>query len=386
MLTFKAVFVIAVAFLLLIAGLFRNSVSVLAVTHLKPSCKSKRIDVLFLVVIGFFWLYAVLVTDSYDISNYRYAYVFRIAHSKEMLFDMIQFFFHDAGWSFDSFKLLWVTIVSLLLYSGIRNYSRAPGVVAALALVTVLTAFITQMRSAMVEAVFLNAFPLLYSGKKRDRFLYLGIILLCTQIHLISCAFLPFFFLRTKENVRIKKAFYVIVAVLTILAVFSSSIAYITISRLLTMLPMASDSLNRILGYFNGEGTHFRYAVFLICKHLLMFFLTDQACSFQLSYVTSEKDKRELKMIRKANTLMLAFLPITVLSASFERLFSCFAIIQYAMVFSAGKQRLALRKNTYLKQSLQSVMVIGMLMITFVELYFSSSDLVRVLNSIQWVF
>lgn len=385
MLETKAVLVIISGILLVLVGLYseRSKGVVLIISR----TVDKKVNIIYFGIFVLFWLFAVSVTDSYDISNYRYAYVGRIAHSKEPLFDLIQFSFHDAGWSFDAFKLIWVTLVSILLYLAIKRYSDAPGAVAALALIAPLTAFVTQMRSALVGAIVLNAFSLILTGKRKDRVIYFIIVVLGAQIHIISYAFLIFLLINPRENRTFRTIYYVIIAAITLVAFFFSNFYIQAIYDLISFLPLTGNNVIRTLSYFQGEGNHFRYAFFLICKHLLLFFLANEACEIQIkgeSYESTAAQK--YRMIREANMLLLLFLPITIISESFERIFNCFALLQYAVVFNSGKSKVLLLKRISWQQSLQSLMVIGIFFITGIELYFSPDDMIKILNSVKWPF
>ena len=340
----------------------------------------------YFIIIVCFWLFGICVTDSNDLANYRFAYERKISHGKEPLFDAVSFFFHDSGWSFDQFRILWVTLVVILLYFGIKRYSKNPKAVAGLAVVTVLTGFVVQMRSALVGAVFLNVFPLLLTGKKRDRLIYLLIILLCSQIHIIAYAFLLFLFINAIESKVFRRVYFVLIALVTLVALFGSTLSSSIIYSMLNSLPFGKNLVLRVISYFRGEDIHFRYSVFLIAKHLLLYYLTDRACEMQINKSTSGIfSVSQIRMIREANTLMLMFLPITILSASFERLFNCFVLIQYGMVFNVGKSKFRISKKKTWSINMQPVLVIGVLLITFVEWYFSPDDIVRILNSLEFV-
>ena len=386
MLETKAVFAIITGILLVFVGLYsgrsKGTVLIISGTFVR-----KKVNMKYFIIFFFFWIFAICVTDSNDLSNYRYAYNSRISHDKEPLFDIVRFFFHDQGWSFDDFKLIWVTLVLILLYIAIKKYSETPSAVAALALITPLTGFITQMRSALAGAIVLNAFSLILTGKKKDRVWYCIIIILSAQIHITAYAFLIFLFIKPKENRTFRTLYYVIIAVITLIALLFSTFYMQTIYNVFNALPISGNNAVRVLSYFQGEGVHFRYAFFLLCKHLFLFFLTNKACEIQIKeghYENTEIPR--YRMICEANKLMLLFLPITIISASFERLFNCFILIQYVVVFNVGNSKVLLFKRISWKKSLQSLMIIGILFFTSIELYFSSDDMVRILNSIQWPF
>lgn len=385
MLETKAIFIAIVALSLLIIGVCTKNQFRLQFTIGRQ--KSILLDINYLVILILFWLFAVCVTDSYDLSNYRWAYDDRVSHGKEFGFDLVAFFFHDIGWSFDAFKALWVTVISLLLYRGIKKYGNNPGKVVALALYTAFLGFITQMRSAMVGAIFVNAFDLLCSRRKRDRVLYALIILACAQFHIIAYCFLLFLLIPQDGKFVFKRAYYIVIAIITVIAMFGSSFLSSVFGRILSFSSADSNDANRAASYFQGGASHFRYEFFLLCKHYLLFMLTNRVCDRQLANrVLKLKKTRLLQRIMDANSLMLVFLPVTMLSASFERLFYYFALIQYAVVFAADRKPLKIFKRFSWSMSEQSILVIGTLLITFVEWYFSPDDVIRIVNSVKWIF
>lgn len=385
MLELQSLIIVVVIFSLLVITL--TTKSGIEVTVKGFNSNRKRIDLIYVFLIFFYWAIAVGVKDSADLFNYRWAYDCQLSHGKEPLFDVIQFYLHQKGVSFDTFKFFWVSTISILLYTGIKKYCISPNKVVALALISILLGFITQMRSALVGGIFINAFPLILSGKKREKILYCFLILLASQFHIVGYCFLVFLIINRKESMTFKKVYYFIVAIITFIALFSSSFASSYIGNVIRFLSEDGANSSRVVNYFSGETSHFRYAFFLICKHLFFFFLTNKACDIQINEtVVSLEECQRFRMIREANTLMLMFLPITMLSASFERIFNYFALIQYAMAFNIGKCYITFFEKISWKSILQPVMVFGTLFITFVELYFSSSDVVRMLNSIKWNF
>lgn len=382
MIEIKGIVASIIAFFLLVLGLYNRRINRVFSPTLVVGMRNKVFDITYIAIFAFFWVFGVCVTDSYDIGNYRWAFDDRVSHGKEPLFDVIQFFFHDIGWSFDLFKGIWFSVVVILLYRSIRRYSKTPGAVAGLALITVFMGFITQMRNALVMAIFLNAFLLLLSQKRRDKILYLVIVLLSAQIHTIAYAFLVFLFISPRDNRELKRLFYVIITVATFFVFLLPSFFTQAMHFILNLLSMDETNVARVLSFFQGDGISYRYAFFLICKHLLLFLLTDRACGIQMNNVSDTFEKQKYSILRNSNTLMLVFLPITLLAPSFERLFNCFALIQYAMVFNVGKEKVSLPKVS-LNISLQFIMVVGILCITFVEWFFSPVDLITILNSLE---
>ena len=385
MLNSTAVFVIFIGIMMFSLGLFCKGHRItFAGLHVHSD---KKADVVYVLMFFIYWIFSVCVTESYDISNYRFAYDTGSSHGKEAVFDSLQLFCKDIGWSFDFFKAIWVTAVMLLLYFAIKKYSLFPCAVLALAIISPLTGFITQMRSALAGAVFLNAFSLLFSEKKKDKILYAIIIILSAQIHILVYAFLIFLLINPKESKTFNYVYYIVIAVVTVTALFFTSSYSEIIFSLIGRLPIPQVIIARVSEYFSGEATHFRYAFFLAAKRLFLFYLTDRACQIQEeSCGNTGREHWKFNTVRDANKLLLIFLPIAMTSASFDRLFNCFCLIQYAMIFNVGKSKILLFKKVSWKQSMQSLLILGVVLFFAVELYFSPEDLVEILNSVKWPF
>lgn len=386
MLEAKGIIVLIIAFLLFALGLYSKGENVYVVTSGE---RRKPLNIIFFVIFVFLWIFGVCVTDSYDIGNYKWAYDEGIAHGKEPLFDVIKFFFHDVGWSFEAFKVVWISFIFILLYIGIKKYSKAPGAVAGLGLITVMTGFITQMRSAMVGAIFLNVFQLILSEKKKDRILYFIIIILSAQIHIIGYVFLIFLILNKKERIDLKRMYYIAILLITLIVLFASGFSASIISEILNFLPFSENNAIRVLTYFQDGGSNLNLigSCFLIFKHFFLFLLTDKACEMQINETDiNNLEIEKYKIIRQANMLMLVFLPITLLAVSFERPFNIFALIQYSMVFNVGEAKFVIFRRNLLNISLQVLMIAGVMFFTLINWYSNPEDLIRIINSLKWVF
>ena len=384
MLEMKGIVIVAFLLIMLTITLITNKKMILSIK--KNSFFIESIDLNYLLFIVLFWLLAISIQDSYDIDAYRWAYNKQLLHGKEPLFDILQLYFNYIDWSFDEFKALWVTIVAILLYTGVKEYCESPHKVISLALITVLTGFVTQMRSAIVCAIFLNAFRLIILGRFKDKVIYVIIIIFAAQIHMVGYCFLLFLLIEKKKAVQFKYAYYITVLLATLVALFISDFASSYIYFFMSFFLKDAEGSARALDYFQGNATHFRFGIFLVCKHLAMFLLTNKACEFLIKKsVDIMERKYRYEAVKKANSLMLVFLPITILSASFERLFNCFSLIQYAMVFEACRNEKFLSKKISLRQSLLLIMICSELTFFLVQLSFSPDDLLRILNSIELV-
>lgn len=334
-------------------------------------------------------IFAICVNDSYDISNYRYSYEGFHPHAKEPLFDIIQFYFRGKGWSFETFKAVWVSIVYILLFRGIKKYSEEPAAVAALSIISPFMSFITQMRAAIAGAIILNAYSLLQTNRKRDRVLYAIIVILIAQVHSIAYLFLIFLLIKPDDNRTFNSLYYRIAGILIVVALLFSANFTSIIDQLLSALYLPGGLSTRVMTYFEGEGNSARYKIFLAIKRLMLFWLTDRACDELLIKNSNNTESiQKLNVLKETNIISLIFIPIAILSASFERTFYWLMFIQYAAIFSVGDMRIIVfsRVNingTHWTAKLQSLLVFFVFIIFLIELFFSPTDFVTMMNSVS---
>ena len=376
----QAILVVALGLAVCCFGIFGN------VKPIPLRAGNKRIfnlDIQVLVVFIYLLLVAVLIRDSYDIFFYRSAYDERVSHGKEILFDSVSFLLKDIGVSFDGFLFLWNTAVMILLFTGIRKYTGDVAAVAALTILAPFTLYITQMRNSMVSVILLNFFPLLFTGRKKDRWIYALVVLLCAQIHIIAYGYLIFLLLKRKETRAFRSKYFLVVGIITLMAVAFSAAPAVSLNSLIMRLPIPSAISSRLLAYIGGEKTPIKAAIFLVIKHLFFYLFTDRACLLQMRERSlSEGDRKKYAIIREMNTMMLLFLPVAIVNASFERVFNCFIIIQYAMVFNVRKQKAGLSGKRATNLSMQFILLVVMIIFTAISVHSNPEDLSRLLNSI----
>ena len=232
-----------------------------------------------------FWFYGVCASDSHDLYYYRYAYDLQIGHGKEPFFDFLTLQSYRMGFNYDTFKLIWFSIISLLMFRGIRQFGERCELTAALVLLAPGSLYITGMRSSMVGAIMLNAFPLLFTKKKRDIISYILVVLACAQIHMVSYVYLLFLVLDAVKGKSVRTVYFSIVFILTAGALLFSTFMNKSIGNLLgkAFSLLGENSAERASSYFSGEGAHFRYQVYLVFKHLFFFYLTDKACKIKIN-------------------------------------------------------------------------------------------------------
>lgn len=334
----------------------------------------------YLVIIILFLTLGILITDSYDIGFYKIAYEQRIPHAKEPLFDFIQFFFHDIGCSFALFKSFWLFLISLLLYKGVKVFGQKPEQAIALSFFIVLLNFITQMRSSLAFAVLLNCIPLLYSNKPLSKVLYAFFVVLCAQMHAVAYMFLLFLIVKKDGHRQYRKVFFVVLGCLSLLIIgFNTSFVKI-VSVLLSYAPISLSLSSRIVASISGIGTPIKASLFLICKQLFLYFLTDKACAIQAK--NDAKSSGKYEAIGEINTLSLAFIPICLVNASFLRIFNPIALIQYAMILNVGYEKFSISKRMAFKVTMKTVLLCFSLFVLFVSVHSNPEDYIRSIGSI----
>ncbi len=408
----KYFFLFFVGLFLLYIGLFKRD-KFLTFKILETKC---RIGLLSIIIFSLVLMFAITIKDSYDLSMYSWAYNKRLSHGKEPLFDIIQFACHDLKISFNLFKTIWCSIVVLLLINGIRKYTDSYNAVIALSILMPFVAYVTQMRNAMVAAIMINTFPLLFTNQWLNRVKYIIIVVLCAQIHIIAYVYLIFLVINRKDRRFFSKKYYIIVGVVTMCSLLFETIPTNTILNFLQRVHISETTIKRISGYFDGDKTSIKSVVLILFKHLLMFILTDRACKLlsenrfsigkeNLCTIQSGKfilkDRRcksyvGKKMFRKKsdnvcmkisemNILMLLFLPISIINLSFERVFDCFMLIQFAMIFNVRNAQVGVSTFFVAKgMKMQTALLLLILVLWVITLKTNPDDLVRVYNSVSF--
>lgn len=64
----------------------------------------KKSEISYWTILFFCWVLMFMVTNSYDLSNYRWAYENAIPHGKEKTYDILQAFALRMGWNFYLFN------------------------------------------------------------------------------------------------------------------------------------------------------------------------------------------------------------------------------------------------------------------------------------------
>ncbi len=354
--------------------------------------KEYKVNLKYIIIMLVFFLYGIFVKDSYDLSNYRLFFEERIAFDKEVLYDMCQFFFHDRSFSFNLFRGIWHFVIVVLLFVGIKRFSKKPEQVVALTFFLALGGFITQMRSAMAFAIILNCIPLLFTGKVRDRIIYGLLVILCGQMHIASYLFLILLFSKKgkQRGVMIFSVLCIIAGVTMLLG--ANRYLAEALNVLAEKIPMLSGFFWRVADSIDYLTTPIKLAVFITCKHVFLFVFTYIACRIQFK----ETGDSKYEYINGINILSLILLPICFINVSFIRVYNPIMLIQFGTILNVGSEKIGLsdfiklpeKMNTSILTKLRIpikwVMFCFAAFAYFAEVKGSPEDYIRLWNSIRF--
>lgn len=314
--------------------------------------KKKDSKTLFNVLMILCWVVIAMSMDSYDIGNYRKAYDLGILRGKEPLFDLVQFVFFSLKIPFAVFKLVFGTVIWLLLYKALKNYSLDIALVAAIFVLGPMMGFGTQLRSSMAGAIVLNALPILLKKDGRA-WKYCLLVAIASMFHLMAVFY--FVFLIPKYSSIGTKPFRNLMCIWAIALVPVFIILAAQISNILKYMQALTNNtsiqsvLSRLELYCSGEMspnlTGFSFAA---CAHLVVFFLTDRMCATMLRIRANlnDQDNEKLQLssyaityMRKLNSILVLIVPCYILSMQFDRFHSYFVPVCYSLIVQGTKER-----------------------------------------------
>lgn len=379
MFTTNALLVITIAIIIIVIAMFENDNNGIKISLTDNSKVGIRPYYLFEMLL--FLFFGTCVKDSYDLEFYQDAFERRVSHGKEPLFDVISYFFHDTGVSFECFKFIWLAVITVLLCRGINQFTKKPEQVVALTFFLVLISFITQMRSAMALALILNFIPLLYTGKIRDRVIYGIIVLLCGQFHIAAYVYVLFIIVGNNTKRSYKLGYFVILGIVTMFIVVMNVYFVSFLTSVFSHIPGISSIAIRVIESVSGDITPVKASIFLICEHVVLYILTEKACRLQMK--DNSQEKARINVISEINTLSLIFVPVCILNASYTRIFNPIMLIQYGMILNVGQARIGLSDSITLDIKMKALLICFTIFVVAVTVHSNPDDFVRIMNSIQ---
>lgn len=302
---------------------------------------TKKSKAVFSVIAVFMWFYIAFTFDSADISNYRYAYDNNIYLGKDPLFYSIQGIFINLGFSFNAFKLVIGTLITLIFFVTIGKYKECISALAAICMFIPCGSFASQIRSGIAGIIVLFAISILASDKKLKVFKYLFWIGVASFIHQIALVYIvllvPYIFKRKKTYIQLVRKVAIILC--GILIVEPTLISVVS-----NFLSKFSNVNIQILAYrlsqmFSGEykATAIGFT-FNAIHHFVVFFGAEysQRKEIQLlnAYLT-DKEKNKIMIERVFNNTLLLLISFYFVSFHFVRAFYYVAPFIYAIMLKS---------------------------------------------------
>ena len=310
---------------------------------------------LFNVIMVLCWIVIALSLDSRDIGNYWHAYDMGYLRGKEPFFDVLQNTFASAKIPFSVFKLMYGTVIWVLLYKALKNYTADMALAAILFVLGPMMGFGTQMRSSMAGVLVLNAMPYLLK-KDGETWKYCAWVAVASLVHLMAAFYIIFLipkYLRWDTRKFRNVLFVMAVVLIPCVAVFMfvASKALMVLQNMIGN-PAGLNVLIRLSKYFSGEMspnlTGFLYAA---CAHLVVFFVTDRMCGAMLHLRREDKGEKTVlssyavEYLCKLNSIMALIVPCYVLSMQFDRVLNYFLPVCYCLIAQGTREVRAFKKT-----------------------------------------
>lgn len=345
----------------------------------------KKSEISYWTIILLCWLLMFVVTNSYDLSNYRWAYENGIPHGKEKIYDILQELALKIGCNFYLFKFFWQTFTICFLYKGLKKYTDYQALLAATFLIVpFLTGFQTQMRSSLAGAIVIFAFPYLFEETKKGILKYTMWVILATSIHLMAAFYLIFLiipFLKISS-----RRIHVIAIVIAFISILTIHIIFGYCTQIMQSVSNISNEslkgiLYRVTLYLDPKmRPNLTGFMFSFLHQAIVWFLTYRSCKVMIR--CNSAFCRRAIVISKMNDIMLLLIPFYVITMQVNRIFYYFlpvcygAIIQYIM----DRRKKEREKSA---QSWMLVLLYGTTVFVYVVgIYSNPEEFVKIINGI----
>lgn len=306
MIRFTTYFAITVTAILAAAGFLRQ--------------KSK---LLFIVQGVWMWILTGLNTYSADWnSNYPLFVTAKASMSLDQeLYQNLSSFFKGFGVDFIAFNATMSFVALCLIFYRIAKYAKRPALVTSMMYFYPLVDFVIQKRYFLAMALVFWALPMAVSEFKKDKVIYLVLVLIAGWIHISVLFYLPFVLINLIPDRILKR-----VSLITIIIL---SLSPAIIFRLFQLLPFVSESrFNLYFITYAKNSSLVKYAfwiAFHLCFFVMIIYIYD---SLQKRNMINAKDQKILYM----NYGALFLIPFYAFDPAFFRLFRQIIILNYIYV------------------------------------------------------
>lgn len=345
----------------------------------------KKSDISYWSILFFCWLLMFVVTNSYDLSNYRWAYENGIPHGKEKTYDILQEIALNMGCNFYLFKFFWQSLTIVFLYQGLKKYTEYKALLAATFLIVpFLTGFQTQMRSSLAGAIVIFAFPYLFEETKKGVLKYIIWVILAASIHIMASFYLIFLIIPllkiNERRLHIISIFLSVVATLTIHGVFEYSTEIIQLVANVSNENLKSI-LYRVTIYLDPKmRSNLTGFMFSFLHQAIVWFLTYRSCKVMTR--CNSAFCREAIVICKMNDIMLLLIPFYVITLQVNRIFYYFLPVCYGAIIQYVIDRRKVIKKRFSEAWMLILLYGTTVFVYFVGIYSNPEEFVKIIKGI----
>ena len=291
--------------------------------------------VLFFLLYGLLFIITVHIQFGNDINNIRESYEAGIitadGEERSALFTLLVYFFGQAGVPFYAFRVFQFLFWSIPITLFVRKFSLYPAIVFACCFFLPLSGFGCQIRNGLMTGILYWGFYALFSMKGRwGKVLFAFSVVVAGTMHYL--AFVYFIVLLSFLPIRTQKlkSLSIIICVIEIILIKSGQLLGFVASNI------GDYYVNNHLSNFGEINLTF----VILAGGLIINCILSQQYSTHIHISEDYYDDRHVffaKLVPRINYLLLALLPLLLLSGSFYRIFQNVFILTAILAFNAAR-------------------------------------------------
>lgn len=294
----------------------------------------RKSKVLLLCIFALMYVIALYSGQGNDLSNLNDSFdldrVGNEATDRSLVFYTVMYFFNDAGYSFEEFRIIHFIIINLMVFLLTSSLTKdCTFVIACCAFFPLLT-FCSQMRNGLGAALLYLAFFFLFSvnhkGVKTTLFLLL--IILASTIHYLFCIYVIALIPLSKWNTRkvFRRSIFILVVLLVL--IFAGRISFV--------YAILGDWYSQYFTSIEFSLTLHIPLISLICMNTYFTYLCEEYVVHKPFFSNKEKDI--VSYISRMNISFLSLLPLLFMSGSFFRIYqNLFLLSAVAITITASR-------------------------------------------------
>lgn len=284
--------------------------------------RNKKVSTVILVT--YLWVLFAFCTDNSDYASYVnqfYVYGRSIPHSiANIAYRLMCMLYYYWGLEYENVLMTEATVGLFILLFVSLKYSKNP-----FWSIVLYTIYPFIIDTTQVRTFFASSFIILglavYSANKRKRdYVFLAVcIMIAALVHVMCFAFLALLLIPLFEKMKWYQWLILIFVIEGLIAINFSRLA---------LLVTSESHVNS----FMSKSTSIYSKIFMLAYFALM--ITGVIWSSHRVYYESDKDTCFADGIYKANMIMLIFVPLTLVTNDFLRLYRCITILDYILIIN----------------------------------------------------